>query len=206
MVKNVYKITISVAAGWLFWVSLPAVANDFGNWRNDPLRLNVQFARYIQPDYESQQYEAPQQASRQPRLAHQRILQEYDATFSYPFHTGKVNVDLGVNLRFMRLQQTLRAGQTNPYANTFNETLPMFYATVLFDLPMQGFSAGVEGRHGNLNDNQAYDYRAKLRYQWGSGFGVQGGWQYKYLRLDRFDAVNSEFEADGPYMDLYFNF
>jgi len=203
------KITIFTIAGIWLLATVPALANDNSDiraWRKDPLQLNVTFDRYIQPDYEARTYESPQQASKQPRLSHKNILQEYDATFFYPFRKGIVNFDLGVNLRFMNVQQNANEGQTSQQDDIFNETLPMFYTSVLFDLPVHGFSAGLEGRHFNLNDNLAYDYRAKLRYQWNNGFGVQGGWQYQYLSLDRFEAVNSQFEAAGPYMDLYFNF
>ena len=129
-------------------------------------------------------------------------LNQYDATFSYPFTPrSSVNLDLGINLRFLD-------GALNPTesgAHHFNATLPMFYANALFNLPYEGWSASLGASHFVYDQYLAFDYKAKLSYQWQNGLGLEGGWQHQLLNIDGAD-VQAEYENKGPFLDLKYRF
>ena len=200
-------------------LSLPVIAQDiYGHdykrdlhpdgswkqWREDPLRLSVKFDRFeSHSDFPLLSDDALVPAYRQHhRPVHKNVTREYDATFFYPLKKSGMNLDLGVNIRFLNGYGANHLGQQY----SFTQTLPMFYAAMLFDLPYKGLSAGFEGRHMEYDSDLAYEYRAKVRYQWGESLGLQGGWQHQFLGLEQFNSITSEFENEGPYLDVYMNF
>jgi len=85
------------------------------------------------------------------------------------------------------------------------DAIPALHAKALFDLPLTGFSAGLEGSHTGFSD-QLFDYRAQLRYEWGNGLGLQGGWQHQQMSLDLSEDTNTTFSSEGPYLDLNWRF
>ena len=131
-------------------------------------------------------------------------MNQYDATFSYPFHSHKnLNVDLGVNLRFIDgdlIQNDLAQSQVH-----LNATLPMLYANALYSLPNSGLSASIGASHFEYDQYYALDYKAKLSYQWQSGFGLEGGWQHQQFSIDGAD-IQAEIENKGPFLDFKYRF
>ncbi|VAW99840.1 hypothetical protein MNBD_GAMMA21-2368 [hydrothermal vent metagenome] len=131
-------------------------------------------------------------------------MNQYDATFSYPFHTNKnFNFDLGVNLRFIdgdMIQNGLEQSQVR-----FNTAMPMLYANALYSLPNSGLSASIGASHFEYDQYYALDYKAKLRYQWEAGFGLEGGWQHQQLTIDGPD-IQAEIQNTGPFLDFNYRF
>jgi outer membrane protein len=129
-------------------------------------------------------------------------LYQYDATFSYPWHSEGISVGVGMNLRMIEgdIKSSLE-----PY-QSINTTMPMFYASASFDLPLQGMQASVTGSHMDYEQWRAFDYRAKLSYQFDSSLGVQGGWQHQQLNLDAGLDSRSQFENKGPFVDFFWRF
>lgn len=150
-----------------------------------------------------------------------RSLNYYDALFYYPVHQRSgLNIDVGVNLRFQ--EQNLdsyrsldsdqhwlhdQTSQTTEYKST-DVQLPsktMVHAAALFDLPFEGLSAGVSGSHDGRFDNAAFNYSARLNYQWRNGLGLQGGWQHQQYPLDQFN-LDETIEEQRLFLDLKFKF
>lgn len=127
---------------------------------------------------------------------------QYDATLAYPFGNQYYNVDLGVTLRHLRGQYRAMESEINH----FNTVLPVLHATALFNLPLSGFTAGIEGSHLNYDNSRIFDYRAKLSYEWRKGFGLQGGWQHQQFNLDQNSDNATDYEVNGPFIDFYLNF
>ena len=174
-------------------------------WREDPLQLGIRFDYFTVAAAQQPLLRGDillPDLAQHHRPVQQNITREYDATFFYPLKKSGVNLDLGVNIRFLNGHSTNEKGESY----RFQQTLPMFYAAMLFDLPFKGLSAGFEGRHMDLDSDLAYEYRAKLRYQWGDSLGIQGGWQHQLLELEQFRNITGEFENEGPYLDVYMNF
>lgn len=132
--------------------------------------------------------------------------QQYDAAFYYPVPSPGVNFGLGINIRLVnKVFAETENGQTQ--FRNFNEAIPMFYATALFDLPFRGLSAGIEGRHTELPTNGRFDYKAKLRYQWNDVLGFEGGWQHQQQAINNEASQLQEQEGiDSLYLDLRLNF
>lgn len=128
---------------------------------------------------------------------------QYDATWTYPWETKNMNIDLGVTLRHLSGYQRTSEKSANNY---IQKVLPLLHASALFALPLKGLSAGIEGSHLDLNDHQIFDYRAKVSYEWRKGFGMQGGWQHQQFNLDGSKTGGTEFQSTGPFLDFYLNF
>lgn len=132
-------------------------------------------------------------------------VNQYDATISYPFtSTNKsLNFDLGVNLRFIDGEFSQNDVSRQPYH--FNTTLPMLYANALYNVPNSGLSASFGARHSEYEHYYAFDYKAKLSYEWQNGFGLEGGWQHQQFSFDGGD-IQAEIEHKGPFLDLKYRF
>lgn len=129
---------------------------------------------------------------------------QYDATWTYPWETKNMNIDLGVTLRHLSGFKTSATSSGNGH---FQEVLPLLHASALFALPLKGLYAGIEGSsHFDLDDSQVLDYRAKVSYEWRDGFGLQGGWQHQQFNLDNGTDTGAEFQRTGPFLDFYLNF
>lgn len=128
---------------------------------------------------------------------------QIDATWTYPWETKSMNIDLGVTLRHLSGYKTSTETTGN---NHFQQVLPLLHASALFNFPLKGLSAGIEGSHLDMSDRQVLDYRAKVSYEWRKGFGLQGGWQHQQFNLDSPTDTSTGFEKTGPFIDFYLNF
>lgn len=129
-------------------------------------------------------------------------ISQFNATLSHPWVNEGMQFGLGVNLRF--IEGDLR-DQTDT-AHNVNTTVPMLYASALFNLPLDGLQASVTGSHMDYEQWRAYDYRAKLIYSFDSRIGLQGGWKQQSLDLDTGLENKSRFEDKGPFLDFYWRF
>ena len=130
---------------------------------------------------------------------------QYDATWTYPWETLRMNIDLGVTLRHL----TGFAGATDDSlvgSSYFQKTLPLVHASAQYAFSLKGLSAGIEGSHLDSSKHQVFDFRAKVSYEWRKGFGMQGGWQHQQFKIDNAINVGTDFEKNGPFIDLYLNF
>jgi len=130
-------------------------------------------------------------------------VSQYDATFSYPLTSHKnLNFDLGLNLRFLEGDLSTGGGGQGHH---FNTTLPMLYANALYTLPNSGLTASLGARHFEYEHYYALDYKAKLSYQWQSGFGLEGGWQHQQFSINDGD-IQADIQNKGPFLDFKYRF
>ncbi len=198
--------------------------NSLSNWREDPLHLNVKFERrtsalnqfgqglgygqgFSNDSFQTNEFDNLALSPQNTKYSlDSKMLSQYDATFFYPFQSGKFNFDLGLNIKFINgiAESTDASGVVT--SSTYSATLPMMYATALYELPWKGLSAGIEGKHMVFDSSTAFDYKAMLTYQSRSGFGLNGGWQYQQLHLNAFQNITTSSETAGPFVDFYYNF
>ena len=222
--QNLLSVVLGVSVSIATLAPMHSVFADssISNWHEDPLQLNVKFARrtsaFTQQDqsasgdssWKSNWMSEFDNLTSSPQNTKysldSKLLRQYDATFFYPFQKGKFNFDLGLNIKFISgISETSDAlGTVSTQA--YNATLPMMYATALYELPWKGVSAGIEGKHMIVDSSRAYDYKAMLTYKSRSGFGLNGGWQYQQLHLDAFQNITTSSETDGPFVDVFYNF
>ena len=128
---------------------------------------------------------------------------QYDATWTYPWETKNVNIDLGMTLRHL---SGFKNSNENIDDRYFEQVLPLLHASALFSLPLKGLSAGIEGSRLDSDNNQILDYRAKVSYEWRKGFGLQGGWQHQQFNLENATNTGADYERTGPFLDFYLKF
>lgn len=130
-------------------------------------------------------------------------FEQFDATWTYPWQTKNMNIDLGVTLRHLSGFNNSTENLGNSY---FQEVLPLIHASALYAFDVKGLSAGIEGSHLGTNDRKVFDYRAKVSYEWRKGFGLQGGWQHQQFNLENEADSVTGYEKTGPFIDFYLNF
>ncbi len=139
-------------------------------------------------------------------------LGQYDATIYYAVGDRLPNllsnhrwlsIDLGVNFKFIEQKyESLQQDQSR--YRTHYGAYPMVSASALFELPLSGMTASVEGSYFNYKTRELSEYRAKLSYQIDNIFGVSGGWEQQQYQLDA--AENRRFDKEGPFVDLFYRF
>ncbi len=82
-----------------------------------------------------------------------------------------------------------------------DQTLPMLYGKVQFDLPFSGLSAGVEGNYVSYQGDKVTDYSAKVSYLFDSvlDVGVEAGYRKFSLTVDD-DDLQAKVNLKGPYV------
>lgn len=130
-------------------------------------------------------------------------FEQFDATWTYPWETNNMSLDLGVTLRHL---SGVNSSLENTGDSYFQEVLPLVHASALYSLPLKGLSAGFEGSHLGSSTRQVVDYRAKVSYEWREGFGLHGGWQHQQFHLNNVTEAGTEYEKNGPFIDFYLNF
>jgi len=137
-------------------------------------------------------------------------IKRYDATWLYPVtQSSAMNVDLGLNLRYLD-GQVLMASADGRVLKNYRSTIPMIYASALFDLPFKGLTARVDGG-SQINvewDNffTSFDYKAALRYDWQNGIGLEGGWQHRQWQIEDLNNADGRIESRGLFLDLKYQF
>ncbi|HEY8940057.1 MAG TPA: TIGR04219 family outer membrane beta-barrel protein [Cellvibrio sp.] len=133
-------------------------------------------------------------------------LSSTDATLYYEFLDNWLNLDLGVTLR--KYSGHLKAeAMTLRDEIDIDATVPLIYGKFQFDLPLTGFSAGVEGNFISYDGNNLHDYNAKISYMFDSALdlGLEVG--YRTMKIDiNEDDVSTNLELKGPYAAAVFHF
>ncbi len=133
-------------------------------------------------------------------------LRQYDAALLYPMVNRGMNLDLGLNIRFINGNAIFYTHDQKQQQRNFREAVPMFYAAALFELPFKGLSAGFVGRHSDSLINPSFDYKAKLSYEWAGGLGLEGGWQHQKYASDELNQLQSNPVSKGLFLDLRLRF
>ena len=127
-------------------------------------------------------------------------LTHTDATLYYEILDNWVNLDLGLTARqfdgFVYAKSTTENKKVK-----IDQTLPMLYGKVQFDLPFSGLSAGVEANYVSYQDDKISDYSAKISYLFDSvlDIGVEAGYRKFSLTVED-DDLDAEINLKGPYI------
>ncbi|MDZ7803681.1 hypothetical protein [Thiohalophilus sp.] len=206
---------LSVAASLLL-VAPPLLASEHEPGYLPQFRLNLDddTRRVLQLRDDSESH----QALLQPRLHNvdslaassgtTNRLQQYDARLFYPVNTAHgMSLDLGLNIKYLDAVGRYPQAEGPVSVHNFNQAIPMFYATALFELPFDGLSASLEGSHRDSERARAFDYQAKLQYKWHRGLGLEGGWRHQQYSLDNGQTTPGlEYESRGVFLDLFMDF
>lgn len=129
-----------------------------------------------------------------------------DAVLYYEILDNWLNLDLGLTVR--KYSGELLAQSPNTVERVdVDVTLPLGYARFQFDLPLTGFSAGLEANFINYSGNSVSDYSAKISYTLDSvlDLGLEVGYKEASMKIDE-DDVNTDIRLKGPYAAVAFHF
>ncbi len=140
-------------------------------------------------------------------LAEDTITSEFDlthtdATLYYEILDNWVNLDIGLTARkFDGFVYAKSKNTTTEEKVNVDQTLPMLYGKVQFDLPFSGLSAGVEGNYVSYQGDKVTDYSAKVSYLFDSvlDVGVEAGYRKFSLTVDD-DDLQAKVNLKGPYV------
>lgn len=205
LVKRYLKITVGLVLCGAVSVSW---AQDH---TNDKQRPAIQFQFGKSPLFIPASIPDFATTDKQPGSKNTAFIKQYGATLSIPVKHDKVSFDLGLDFRFYETQDM--SDQARDYSDTYSLNIkrlstPMVYANALFDLPFQGLTASVSGRHRDYGEQKFadFDYRAELSYEWKSGIGLQGGWQHQQMSLESQNSNNEVFRVESLFVDMKYKF
>jgi len=138
-------------------------------------------------------------------------LKMYDLTLYYEILDNWVNLDLGVNVKY--IDGLLSVKGTDSVTNQlidesadFKVPIPMLYAKARFDVPSTDLSFQAEGNYINFEGNTLYDAEIGVRYTFALGFGLEAGYKTMKLELDDIEDLSMNTEFSGAYGKLVWDF
>lgn len=132
-----------------------------------------------------------------------------DATLYYEILDNWVNLDIGITAR--KFDGYARANSIISPSDRVNvkldQTLPMIYSKVQFDLPFTGFSAGGDLKYISFDGDKISDFSVKLSYLFDSviDLGVEAGYRQMSLEVDD-NGLKTDADVKGPYAAVIAHF
>lgn len=131
-------------------------------------------------------------------------LNALDVTPYYEILDNVVSLDLGLTIRSISASiDTTQSGLKHSDSATF--ALPMAYIAAEAKLPFTGLKANADLKYLGFGNSNYMDAKAKLTYDVIKGLGVEAGYRYQKLKLDKFD-VDADVTFKGPFVGLNYNF
>ena len=132
-------------------------------------------------------------------------LKMYDLTLYYEILDNWVNVDVGLNVKYVDGSVSVKNNLVSE-ATSFQVPIPMLYAKARFDVPTTDLSFQVEGNYVTYDGNTLYDVEAGARYTLALGLGLEVGYKSMKLKLDNIDDMSMDSDFSGAYGKLVWDF
>ncbi len=133
-------------------------------------------------------------------------LDQTDITLYYRVLDNVVNLDLGLNAKYIDIEATITGAISGTESADVSGWVPMLYAGVGVDLPLTGLGVSADGSAIAYQDSNFYDFSVRVTYDTPWFAGVDIGYRRIKLELDDFDDSYADLEFDGPYAGVYLHF
>jgi len=133
-------------------------------------------------------------------------LKMYDLALYYELLDNWVNLDVGVNVKYVDGSISVKSNTGLSEATSFQVPLPMLYGKARFDVPTTDLSFQVEGNYVSYDGNTLYDAEAGVRYTFALGLGLEAGYKTMKLELDNVDDISMNTDFSGAYGKLVWDF
>ena len=133
-------------------------------------------------------------------------LDQTDITLYYSPLDTVVNVDLGLNAKYIDSTANITGAISGTQDADVSGWVPMAYAGVGIDLPLTGLAVSADGAYIKYESSSFYDYTLRVTYTSPWYVGADVGYRKIKLDLDDFDDSFADVEFDGPYAGLYLHF
>jgi len=138
-------------------------------------------------------------------------LKMYDLTLYYEILDNWVNLDLGLNVKY--IDGLINVKGTDIISNKlinesadFKVPVPMLYAKARFDVPITDLSFQAEGNYVTYDGHTFYDAEIGARYTLALGLGLEAGYKTMKLELDDIEDLSMNAEFSGAYGKLVWDF
>ncbi len=138
-------------------------------------------------------------------------LKMYDLTLYYEILDNWVNLDLGLNVKYLDGVLTVK-GQNIVTQQLIDESddikapIPMLYAKARFDVPTTDLSFQAEGNYVSYDGNTLYDAELGARYTFLLGLGLEIGYKTMKIKLNDVDDLSMDSDFSGAYGKLVWDF
>jgi len=138
-------------------------------------------------------------------------IKMYDLTLYYEILDNWVNLDLGLNVKYMDgtilvKGDNLITGQLLNETSTFQVPIPMIYAKAQFDVPATDLSFLAEGNYVSYDGNTLYDAEVGARYTFMLGLGIEAGYKTMKLKINDIDDLSMDTDYSGAYGKIVWDF
>jgi outer membrane protein len=111
---------------------------------------------------------------------------------------GKLNVDAGLNFRFIDVKAEVKQGSTHE-SKSFWLPLPMVYVGAQLK-PIKDFAIEAEIRGIALGGNHFYDLIGRLKYNVVGPAFIAAGYRHEDVKIDSKD-VKANLKFSGPFVE-----
>ncbi len=134
-------------------------------------------------------------------------LRMYDLALYYELLDNWINVDVGINVKYVDGSISIKNNTTGFLeATSFTVPIPMLYAKARFDLPTTNLSVQAEGNYVTYDGYTLYDVELGARYTFLLGLGVEAGYKSMKLKLDSIDDLSMNSDFSGIYGKIVWDF
>ncbi|QVL43375.1 MAG: TIGR04219 family outer membrane beta-barrel protein [Alcanivorax sp.] len=140
-------------------------------------------------------------------LASEYDMEMLDGTFYWSPLDNVVKLDLGVTVRQMDADFTIRSQTVgNVASESASETFPLAHGAVRANLPLTGVYVGGEINAIEYDGSGMRDFDAHIGWQSDFLLGVKAGYSRLEVELDDVSGLDSDLEIGGPYLAATFRF
>ena len=132
-------------------------------------------------------------------------LKMYDLTFYYELLDNWINIDTGINVKYVDASVSIQ-NNVESEATNFQVPIPMLYAKARFDVPTTDLSFQVEGNYATYDGHTLYDAEGGIRYTFALGLGLEAGYKMMKLELNDIDDLSVESDFSGAYGKFVWDF
>ena len=133
-------------------------------------------------------------------------LKMYDLALYYEILDNWVNLDVGVNIKYVDGAISIKDNTNLSESTDFQVPIPMLYAKARFDVPTTDLSFQVEGNYVTYDGHTLYDAEAGIRYTFLLGLGLEAGYKTMKLELDDIDDLSMKSDFSGAYAKIVWDF
>ena len=138
-------------------------------------------------------------------------LKMYDLTLYYELLDNWVNLDVGVNVKY--IDGLINVQGTDTVSNKainesadFKVPVPMVYAKVRLDVPATDLSFQAEGNYITYDGHTFYDAEVGARYTLALGLGLEAGYKTMKFELKEIEDLSMNADFSGAYGKLVWDF
>jgi len=133
-------------------------------------------------------------------------LKMYDLTLYYELLDNWINIDAGVNVKYIDGVIRIKNNAGLLEATDFQVPVPMVYAKARVDVPTTDLSFQAEGNYVTYDGHTLYDAEVGVRYTLALGLGLEAGYKTLKIKLDDIDDLSMDTDFSGVYGKLVWDF